>query len=113
VIGVSVRTAGEAAAAEEAGADYLAANLVFATDTKTDISGPLGLDGVRMLRAASELPLVAIGGIDGDNAGRVIAAGADGVAVVSAIMAAPDVGAACRRLMAAATGAADETPSAT
>jgi thiamine-phosphate pyrophosphorylase len=98
VIGVSVRTAAEAREAEEAGADYLAANLVFATGTKTDIEGPLGLEGVAMLRAATGLPLVAIGGIGPDNAADVIGAGADGIAVVSAIMAAPDVTLACRRL---------------
>lgn len=99
VIGVSVRSADEAAAAEAAGADYLAANLVFATATKTDLPAPIGLEGVRMLRRASGLPLVAIGGIDAGNARSVIEAGADGIAVVSAVMAAPDVPAAVGRLL--------------
>jgi thiamine-phosphate pyrophosphorylase len=99
VLGVSVRTPDEAVEAEAAGADYLAANLVFPTSTKTDLPFPLGLDGVALLRRSTRLPLVAIGGIDASNAASVIAAGADGVAVVSAIMAAADVGAACRALI--------------
>jgi len=99
ILGVSVRTPAEARAAEEAGADYVAANLVFSTATKTDLEGPIGLEGVRALRAATRLPLVAIGGIHAGNAAQVVAAGADGVAVVSAVMAAPDVAAACRALL--------------
>jgi thiamine-phosphate pyrophosphorylase len=99
VIGVSVQTPKEARAAEEGGADYLAANLVFETPTKTDLEGSIGLEGVRQLRAASRLPLVAIGGIKAENATQVVAAGADGVAVVSAVMAAADVGKACRELL--------------
>jgi len=105
VIGVSVRTSAEAREAGDDGADYLAANLVFATGTKTDIEGPLGLEGVAMLRAVSGLPLVAIGGIGPHNAADVIGAGADGIAVVSAIMAAPDVPLACRRLLDVVSGA--------
>ena len=99
IIGVSVRTPQEANQAEVDGADYIAANLVFPTATKTDIEQPLGLEGVRSLRKASTLPLVAIGGIDATNAGEVIKAGADGIAVVSAVIAAADVPGACRSLL--------------
>lgn len=99
VIGASVRTKEEAAAARDAGADYLAANLVFATATKTDLDGPLGLEGVRELREATPLPLVAIGGLNSSNAEAVMKAGADGIAVVSAVMAAEDVEAAVRELL--------------
>lgn len=99
IIGTSVRTPEEARRAERDGADYIAANLVFPTATKTDLPGPIGLEGVRALRAASRLPLVAIGGIHAGNAADVVAAGADGVAVVSAVMAAPDPAAACRALL--------------
>ena len=99
VIGVSVRTAGEARRAAEDGADYMAANLVYPTATKTDLPDPLGPDGVRKLRSACGLPLVAIGGIDAGNAAEVIGAGADGLAVVSAIMAAEDPAAASSRLL--------------
>ncbi len=98
VIGISVRTPGEARAALEGGADYVAANLVFPTSTKTDLEGPLGLEGIRALRAAADLPLVAIGGIHEGNAASVVEAGADGVAVVSAVMAAPDPKAAAERI---------------
>jgi thiamine-phosphate pyrophosphorylase len=99
VIGVSVRTAAEARAAEAAGADYIAANLVYPTDTKKDISAPLGIDGIRLLRKVSSLPLIAIGGINRANASDTVAAGADGIAVVSAIMAAENVPHACRDLL--------------
>ncbi len=99
VIGASVRTVAEAARAEEEGADYLAANMVFATPTKTDLPGPLGLEAVSELRRGTRLPLVAIGGLGPGNAGLVLDAGADGVAVVSAIMSAGDVPLACRELI--------------
>lgn len=98
VIGVSVQTPQEARAAGRCGATYLAASPVYTTPTKPELNASLGLDGLRRLRAASTLPLVAIGGIKGENAAEVMAAGADGVAVVSAIMAAEDVSAACREL---------------
>jgi thiamine-phosphate pyrophosphorylase len=99
VIGVSVRTVGEARAAERAGADYVAANMVFATATKADLPCPLGLEAVRDLKAAVGIPLVAIGGITTENAAEVRAAGADGLAVVSAIMSSPDVPAAVLALL--------------
>lgn len=94
VIGVSVRTCTEAKAAEAGGADYIAANMVFPTETKTDLPAPLGLAEVARLADATGLPLVAIGGINESNFRQVLKAGADGVAVVSAIMAAEDVAAA-------------------
>lgn len=90
LIGVSVSTAAEAVAAERDGADYLGVSPVFPTPTKTDTPPAVGLDGLRDIRAATSLPLVAIGGIHPTNAAEVIRAGADGVAVVSAIMAAPN-----------------------
>lgn len=82
LLGVSVRTPGEAAQAERDGADYVAANGVFATPTKTDLDSPLGLEGIRRIRAATSLPLVAIGGISSENAAGVLAAGADCLAGV-------------------------------
>jgi len=108
VLGVSVRTPQEARAALEEGADYVAANLVFPTSTKTDLEGPLGLEGVRALREAVPLPLVAIGGIHAGNAPQVIRAGADGVAVVSAVMAAPDPAEAAARIRRAVIQAKEE-----
>ena len=80
--------------------DYLAASPVWETQTKLDTTPPFGLDGVQKLRAAMPegLPLVGIGGIDATNAGDLIRAGADGIAIVSAIWSAPDPEAAARRL---------------
>ena len=70
--------------------DYVGLGPVFATGTKPDAAAPLGLDGVRAARARTRMPVIAIGGIDAKNAAAVIAAGADGIAVVSAICAADD-----------------------
>lgn len=70
--------------------DYLAASPVFATPTKLDIAPPFGLEGLRRLRVACTKPLIAIGGISGENIKDVLAQGVDGVAVVSAILGAED-----------------------
>jgi thiamine-phosphate pyrophosphorylase len=97
IIGLSVenRPQAEAAPAE---ADYLAASPVFSTPTKTDTAPEWGLAGLAALRRASRRPLVAIGGIHFGNAAGVIASGADGIAVVSSICAAPDPELAARTL---------------
>ena len=97
LIGISAESLGDAVRASKQGADYIGISPVFATATKKDIAQPLGLEGVRQIRAAVDLPLVGIGGITVDNAAEVIAAGADGIAVVSAI-----VGADCPRSAASA-----------
>jgi thiamine-phosphate pyrophosphorylase len=89
----------EAAAGEPV--DYLAIGPVYATRTKADARPVVGLEGVRAARARTRLPLVAIGGITADNARAAIDAGADGVAVLSAVLAGDDVEAAVRRLRAA------------
>lgn len=88
IIGVSAESVADAVQAEAQGADYVGISPVFGTPTKTDTAPPLGLEGVRQIRAAVSLPLVAIGGIHAGNAAQVVAAGADGLAVVSAIVAA-------------------------
>ena len=89
IIGISAESVADAIRAEAEGADYIGASPVFTTPTKTDTAPPLGLDGLRAIRRAVQLPLVAIGGIDADNAAQVLRAGADGLAVVSAIVSAP------------------------
>lgn len=99
VVGASARSPEEASSAWKEGADYVAANLVFPTNTKTDLGEPLGTEAVMELKKASPMPLVAIGGINPSNADIVRKAGADGIAVVSAIMAAEDVPKAVRALM--------------
>lgn len=86
IIGISVETGEQAEEAAAAGADYLGLSPVFATRTKTDTAPPLGLDGVRMIRELVDLPLVAIGGINQNNCADVMTAGADGLAMVSALV---------------------------
>jgi len=88
IIGISAESLKDAIQAEKDGADYIGVSPVFATPTKTDTAPPLGLEGLRAIRAAVRVPLVAIGGIHGENVQEIIRAGADGVAVVSAIVAA-------------------------
>ena len=99
VLGVSVGTVDEARDAENAGADYLGVT-VWSTDTKPE-AVPVGLDGLRDVAAATALPVVGIGGIDAGNVRQVLAAGASGVAVISAVAAAPDPAEAVRELRSA------------
>jgi thiamine-phosphate pyrophosphorylase len=89
LIGISAESVTDAVRAEADGADYIGISPIFATATKTDTAAPLGLEGIRAIRAAVSLPLVGIGGIKAGNAAGIIRAGADGVAVVSAIVSAP------------------------
>jgi thiamine-phosphate diphosphorylase len=98
ILGVSVGDAEQASAAQAAGADYLGVT-VFASATKPE-AAPRGLQGVREISAATRLPVVGIGGIDAANARQVLEAGAAGVAVISAVAAAPDPVAATRELVA-------------
>ena len=89
VVGVSTHSAGEWTGFADGGVDgpdYVAVGPVFATGTKLDASPVIGLEGVRAARAAVARPLVAIGGITLANAGSVLAAGADSVAVISGLM---------------------------
>ena len=99
IIGLSVESWAQAIAAAEAEVDYLGVSPVFCTPTKPELSHALGLDGLRAIRAATRLPLVAIGGMNAGTAADAILAGADGVAVVSAICAADDPRAASRNLL--------------
>jgi thiamine-phosphate pyrophosphorylase len=108
VLGVSVSSPEEARAAELAGADYLGVT-VWSTSTKPEATG-LGLDGVREICSTSPLPVVGVGGISPRNAHDVIEAGATGVAVVSAVGAAPDPIAATRELAAAVRDSKRERP---
>jgi len=103
LIGVSVYAEADLAAAEAAGAAYVAVGAVYPTATKKIL--PVGLAGVRRLRAATRLPIVAIGGITAGNAAAAIEAGADGVAVITAVSAAPDPAAATRELRAVVAAA--------
>ena len=87
VIGYSTHNIEQAIAATKLPIDYLAIGPIFATTTKTDTAPVLGLDGLRTVREAiGSFPLVAIGGITAANGGAVIEAGADSVAVISALL---------------------------
>ena len=90
LIGASVYSLGEAVKAERDGADYLGAGAVFPTKTKAD-ARYLGLDGLREVLETVKIPVVAIGGINHENVREVLRLGVDGIAVISAIVGAPDV----------------------
>lgn len=89
-IGLSVEAPDHVTQAQGQAVDYLGISPVYATPTKTDTAPPWGLSGLRRVRGMTDLPLVAIGGIHQGNASEVLAAGADGLAVVSAICSAAD-----------------------
>jgi thiamine-phosphate pyrophosphorylase len=91
VIGISATNLEEAIEAESQGADYLGVGPIFATPSKEDAAEPMGLGGLAEIRKKVKIPIVAIGGISWENMGEVIRAGADGVAVISAIAGAPDM----------------------
>jgi thiamine-phosphate pyrophosphorylase len=90
IIGISVSAAAEALSAERGGADYVGAGPVFSTQSKHDLEPALGLKGLSEIRTRVRLPILAIGGIKASNAMDVIAAGADGIAVISAVTRAGD-----------------------
>ena len=93
ILGVSTHSVEQARRAQADGADYVAVGAMFPTQTKPDFD-LVGPALVRAIRPEIHVPLVGIGGITPQNAGDVIRAGADGVAVISAVCAAPDPAAA-------------------
>lgn len=104
-IGLSTHTVEQALAAQASGADYINIGPVFATQTKDTPVVPVGLDMVQAVTAASRLPVTTMGGIKHANAASVIAAGAERVAVVTAITEAADIAQAARDLIAVVEGA--------
>lgn len=98
ILGLSVETQALSEAADAAVLDYLGIGPVFATPTKPDHKQPIGFDGLARLVAATPLPAVAIGGLKAQHVAAVIAAGAKGLAVVSAICGTPDPQAAAARI---------------
>lgn len=90
IIGLSVENCKQAVECRSWGVDYIAASPIFATPTKMDTAPALGLEGLRMVRQTVNCQVVAIGGINNSNIQEVMRAGADSVAVVSAICSAPD-----------------------
>jgi thiamine-phosphate pyrophosphorylase len=98
IIGISTHRVDQARAAASAGADYIGFGPVFRTGTK--VAGPAqGTELLAQVRREVSVPLMAIGGISRENAGAVFAAGADGIAVISAVLDAPDVEAAAKGLV--------------
>jgi thiamine-phosphate pyrophosphorylase len=100
VLGVSTHNLPDARAAAEGGADFLVFGPVFFTPSKAPYGQPVGLDALRAVRGAVTLPILAIGGIKKANLDQVLAAGADGIAVISAIISADDPTAASQELLA-------------
>ena len=86
VIGLTVHNVREAREAQAAGADYLGVSPVFSTRTKRDAGNPAGIELIRKIKKEVTIPIVAIGGIDLENAPAVIAAGADGLCAISAVV---------------------------
>lgn len=105
-IGVSAETVEEALTAERAGADYLGVGAVYPTISKPD-AGFTGLDGLQKIKQAVRIPVVAIGGISLANTSEVMAAGVDGIAIVSAIMSADNPRQASASLLEAAQSGID------
>lgn len=98
IIGLSVESREQVLEANAYDVDYIAASPVFATATKTNTLIEWGLEGLSWIKSVSRHPLVAIGGINKGNAEAIFQAGADGIAVVSAIIAASDPEMAARML---------------
>jgi thiamine-phosphate pyrophosphorylase len=94
ILGVSTHSLAQAQAAQATGADYIGFGPIFATGTKNTGYTPRGLEALRAIRQAVSLPILAIGGITLENVTAVIAAGATAPAVISAVVATPDVAAA-------------------
>lgn len=112
IIGLSVETPEDVREAEGFDVDYLGVSPIFPTPTKSDTKGAWGLDGLAEVRRMSRHRLVAIGGLNATNAADAIRAGADAVAVVSAICAAADPRRAAKELAAVVDAAlADREPS--
>lgn len=90
ILGLSIETPGAARAVDGSAVDYVGIGPVFATPTKEDHKPPIGFAGLAELVTLSRRPAVAIGGLKVEHAARVIATGAEGLAVVSAICGRPD-----------------------
>ena len=98
LIGLSVESVQDAEEANKLDIDYIGISPVYTTSTKKDLTRGLGLEGVSSISKISRFPSVAIGGVNRENTAGIIKAGADGVAVVSAICSAPDPGVAASEL---------------
>jgi thiamine-phosphate pyrophosphorylase len=98
IIGISVRDIADAVAAESAGAGYVALSPTFPTTSKENAGPGHGITVLRGICSAVSLPVIAIGGISPRNVPEVIAAGADGVAVISSVVGQEDITGAARQM---------------
>jgi thiamine-phosphate pyrophosphorylase len=98
IVGVSAGTPDEFELVRREGADYIGTGPFAATGTKADAGGAIGPAGLRAIREITNLPMVAIGGIGPANAAAAMTTGADGVAVISAVLGADDPGRAAAEL---------------
>lgn len=99
VIGITVHNLEEALQAERDGADYVCVSPIFHTDTKKDAGEPAGISLVREVKQNVKIPMAAIGGINKENVKQVVEAGADSVAVISAIVCSENVAEAARAII--------------
>ncbi|MCX7927363.1 MAG: thiamine phosphate synthase [Candidatus Omnitrophica bacterium] len=91
IIGISVHSVEEAKKAQSDGADYISVGPIFATKTKSDAKRPCGIDLIKKVKQAVDIPVVAIGGINLSNAKQVVKAGADALCAISAVITKKDV----------------------
>ncbi len=105
LLGISCHSLADLLEAVAGGVDFIVLGPIFETPSKRPYGPPLGIDILREARALTSIPLVAIGGITRPRVPEVVEAGADGVAVISAVMAAPDPATAAADLLAAVAAA--------
>jgi thiamine-phosphate pyrophosphorylase len=98
LIGVSTHSLEQARAAEAAGADYIGFGPVFETSTK-DAGAVCGIEKLSIIKKSVSIPVIAIGGISHSNIRQVLGAGADGAAMISAVLSTDDIASAARKMM--------------
>ena len=99
LVGVSTHSVSEARDAEDRGADFITYGPVFHTPSKAKYGAPVGLDSLRSVCTEVRVPVFALGGVKASNAKEVLSAGAAGVAMISAVLAGPDVEAAASEIV--------------
>ena len=98
IIGITVHDVAEAVEAQKGGASYLGLSPIFQTGSKSDAGAACGIQRIKEVKKKVSIPVVGIGGINASNAREVLEAGADGIAVISAVVSQPDVEKAARGL---------------
>jgi thiamine-phosphate pyrophosphorylase len=100
MIGVSTHTLDEVRAAESGGADFVTFGPIYETPSKAHLGAPVGIEALRSVKRAVDIPIFALGGIRGKNIGHVLWAGAYGVSMISAIFGAEDIRKAAKNITA-------------